>query len=196
MMRRLVFSLVAVLLSGAVHAVQYGQAKVQVNMREKPNLSSRIVGVLQQGERVEVLGDDGDFAEIRRSRDGQQGYLRLRMLDVLPAERAAPARRPPARVARDDTPAIDANKPARTTARVRMRATPSLDARVVAILNQRERVEILGQTGEFALVRRVSDKKLGFVHGNYLDVSMPRAAGAARNSSEQLPVVKLSPDRP
>ena len=58
-----------------------GTTKIRINMREAPDLNTRIVTTLERGATVEVLGYDGDYAMIRDS-EGNVGYLKSKYLNV------------------------------------------------------------------------------------------------------------------
>lgn len=58
---------------------QQAQTRLQINLREAPDLASRIVAVMPQGGTLEVLQWQGEFVRVRRA-DGVEGYLKHKYL--------------------------------------------------------------------------------------------------------------------
>ncbi|MGB1558456.1 MAG: SH3 domain-containing protein, partial [Oceanococcaceae bacterium] len=58
-----------------------GEAKIRINMREAPDLSTGVVGTLNPSDKVEILGYEGDYAMVRTA-DGSVGYLKTKYLDI------------------------------------------------------------------------------------------------------------------
>lgn len=70
------------------------KAKLMINLRERPDLGSGIVGVLNKGDPAIVLEQQGEFVRLR-SPGGIEGYLKHKHLDHYTGPGAAPAASPP-----------------------------------------------------------------------------------------------------
>ena len=84
--------------SASAAAPQQAQTRLQINLREAPDLASPIVAVMPQGGTLEVLQWQGEFVRVRRA-DGVEGYLKHKYLvGATPpvANAAAPAAAEPA----------------------------------------------------------------------------------------------------
>lgn len=62
------------------------RASLTINVREEPDLGSLIVAVLDKGDPVTVLGEQGDFVRLR-TRAGTEGFLKHKyLLDYRPGQ--------------------------------------------------------------------------------------------------------------
>ena len=70
------------------------QAKLMINLRERPDLGSTIVGVLNKGDPAIVLEQRGEFVRLRAP-GGIEGYLKHKHLANYTGLKPAPAASPP-----------------------------------------------------------------------------------------------------
>lgn len=70
------------------------QAKLVINLRERPDLGSKIVGVLNKGDPATVLQQEGEFVRLR-TRGGIEGYLKHKYLVNYVPPKVMPPPSPP-----------------------------------------------------------------------------------------------------
>jgi SH3-like domain-containing protein len=140
------------------------------NVRLAPSTRSKIIAVLPKGERVEKIGESGNWSKIKLP-SGVDAWV---FTDFLEAASAAPSPVPAAPTVAPPPvkpepppppPAAKVSKPAgksvegvkkdffATREITRMRAEPNLKSKVVLVLKKGRKVEKLEESGEFVRVR-------------------------------------------
>jgi len=155
------------------------------NVRLAPSTQSRIITVLSKGERVEKIGESGNWSKIKLP-SGVDAWV---FTDFLQPASTAPSPMPAAPTvapppvkteAPPPPPVAKAAKPAGKTVEgptkgffvtkeiTRMRAEPNLKSKVVLVLKKGRKVEKLDESGEFVRVR-LSWGDSGWVQKRFLD---------------------------
>ena len=155
------------------------------NVRLAPSTKSKIIAVLPKGERVEKIGESGNWSKIKLP-SGMDAWV---FTDFLQPASAAPSPIPSApRVAPPPVkteaapppPVAKAAQPAGKSVEgatkgffvtqeiTRMRAEPNLKSKVVLVLKKGRKVEKLDESGEFVRVR-LSWGDSGWVQKRFLD---------------------------
>jgi uncharacterized protein YgiM (DUF1202 family) len=155
------------------------------NVRLAPSIQSKIITVLPKGERVEKIGESGNWSKIKLP-SGMDAWVFSDFLQPAPAAPSAapssPAVAPPPvkMEAPSPTPAAKAAKPAGesvggptkvffvTKEISKMRADPNLKSKVVLVLKKGRKVEKLKESGEFVKVR-LSWGDSGWVQNRFLE---------------------------
>jgi uncharacterized protein YgiM (DUF1202 family) len=145
-------------------------AAAPTNVRLAPSTQSKIVAVLKKGERVEKIGESGNWSKIKLP-SGMDAWVFTDFLQpasaVPSAIPSAPAVAPPPvkPEAPPAPPVAKAAEPAKQgiegTAKVffvtneitKMRAEPNLKSKVTLVLKKGRKVERLAESGEFVKVR-------------------------------------------
>jgi len=140
------------------------------NVRLAPSTQSKIIAVLPKGERVEKIGESGNWSKIKLP-SGVDAWVFTDFLQPAsgapsPVPAALPIASPPVKteaappppVAKTAQPAMKSVEgPTKTffvTKEIsRMRAEPSLKSKVVLVLKKGRKVEKLGESGEFVRVK-------------------------------------------
>jgi SH3-like domain-containing protein len=150
------------------------------NVRMAPSIRSKVVTVLPPGERVEKIGESGNWIKIKIP-SGEDAWVFSDFLrpsaatgvpPVLKPPSGAPSPQPqttaamiPAAKAERTPPQAKAGEPAKKSAEAvkksffatkditRMRAAPNAKSKVVLVLKKGRQVEKLAESGEFTKVR-------------------------------------------
>jgi uncharacterized protein YgiM (DUF1202 family) len=157
------------------------------NVRLAPSTQSKIIAVLPKGERVDKIGESGNWSKIKLP-SGVDAWV---FTDFLQPASAAPSPIPAAPTvapppvkteASPPPPVAKAAKPAGksiegpaksffvTKEITRMRAEPNLKSKVVLVLKQGRKVEKLDESGEFVRVR-LSWGDSGWVQKRFLEAA-------------------------
>jgi hypothetical protein len=75
-------AIMTALLTVQAGAFDTATARLHINLREQPDLSSRITAILDAGVEVDILGTHGEFLEVRRAGGGASGYLKAKYLQM------------------------------------------------------------------------------------------------------------------
>jgi uncharacterized protein YgiM (DUF1202 family) len=155
------------------------------NVRLAPSTRSKIIAVLPKGERVEKIGESGNWSKIKLP-SGTDAWV---FTDFLEPASAAPSPLPAAPTVAPPPvksepppppPVTEAARPAGKTVEgakkdffvtreiTRMRAEPNLKSKVVLVLKKGRKVEKLDESGEFVRVR-LSWGDSGWVQKRFLD---------------------------
>jgi uncharacterized protein YgiM (DUF1202 family) len=155
------------------------------NVRLAPSTQSRIITVLPKGERVEKIGESGNWSKIKLP-SGVDAWV---FTDFLQPASAAPSPVPSAPIvapppvkpeAPPPPPVAKAAQPAGKSVEgptkgffvtkeiTRMRAEPNLKSKVVLVLKKGRKVEKLDESGEFVRVR-LSWGDSGWVQKRFLE---------------------------
>ena len=150
------------------------------NVRMAPSTRSKVVTVLPPGERVEKIGESGNWTKIKLP-SGEDAWVfgdflrpssAMGVPPVLKPQSGAPSPQPqttaamiPAAKAERPPPQAKAGEPAKKSAEAvkkslfatkditRMRAAPNAKSKVVLVLKKGRQVEKLAESGEFTKVR-------------------------------------------
>ena len=140
------------------------------NVRLAPSTQSRIIAVLPKGERVERIGESGNWSKIKLP-SGVDAWVFTDFLQPAsgapspvpgalpvassPVKTEAPPPPPVAKAAQPATKSVEGpTKAFFVTKEIsRMRAEPNLNSKVVLVLKKGRKVEKLGESGEFVRVR-------------------------------------------
>jgi uncharacterized protein YgiM (DUF1202 family) len=155
------------------------------NVRLAPSTQSKIIAVLPKGERVEKIGESGNWSKIKLP-SGEDAWVFTDFLQpgsaapspVIAAPAVAP---PPVKPEASPPPAVaKAAKPAGknvegptkdffvTREITKMRTEPNLKSKVVVVLKNGRKVENLDESGDFVRVR-LSWGDSGWVQKRFLD---------------------------
>lgn len=141
------FGAAALVMAGVANAAA-AKAKQPVNIRIDPDLNSKVVSVLAQGEKVDVVGQNGEFVQVR-TQSGKVGYLKSKFLDM-PA--AAIAAAPVQATVEEEAPKAAATEaapaPAKSSATSSAKSSAKSDAAVATAeagdATQLDAVEVTG----------------------------------------------------
>jgi len=138
-----------------------GRTTERVNIRELPEVDSKIVKVAPKKGKVEIIGRCGAWYQVKY--DGKTGYLMGDYLELIEEPVQTPAPTPSPEATAEPTPApeataapvqpeepdretiYDAPVSGRTNARVNMREGASTKDKIVKVLGDGETVSILGE---------------------------------------------------
>jgi len=155
------------------------------NVRLAPSTQSKIISVLPKGERVEKIGESGNWSKIKLP-SGEDAWV---FTDFLQPASAAPSPIPSAATvapppvkpeAPPPPPVAKAAKPAGKSVEgptkgffvtkeiTKMRAEPNLQSKVVVVLKKGRKVEKLDESGEFVRIR-LSWGDSGWVQKRFLE---------------------------
>ena len=155
------------------------------NVHLATSTQSKIIAVLPKGERVEKIGESGNWSKVKLP-SGVDAWV---LTDFLQPASAAPPPAPAAPTAKPipvkteappPPPVAKAGKPAEkgvegptkgffvTKGIAQMRAEPNLKSKVVLVLKKGRKVEKLEESGEFVRVR-LSWGDSGWVHKRLLE---------------------------
>jgi len=155
------------------------------NVRLAPSTQSRIITVLPKGERVEKIGESGNWSKIKLP-SGMDAWVFTDFLQPasavpspifsapavapLPVKPEAPPPPPVAKAAKPAGKSVEGpTKGFFVTKEItRMRADPNLKSKVVLVLKKGRKVEKLDESGEFVRVR-LSWGDSGWVQKRFLD---------------------------
>jgi uncharacterized protein YgiM (DUF1202 family) len=155
------------------------------NVRLAPSTQSKIIAVLPKGERVEKIGESGNWSKIKLP-SGVDAWVFTDFLQPAsagpsPISAAATVAPPPVKPeAPPPPPVAKATQPAGKSVEgptngffvtkeiTRMRAEPNLKSKVVLVLKKGRKVEKLDESGEFVRVR-LSWGDSGWVQKRFLD---------------------------
>ncbi len=143
--------------------VYYVIAEQFLSLRVDPDASSERVAKLPRGERVSILGKEGDFALVEMEATGERGYVLSRLLADEATYAALPKSESP------DARFVDAME------YLTLREAPSTAAPAVATLPRGESVTVVRREGDFAFITVDSSGQKGYVLDGYLSASRPAA---------------------
>ncbi len=142
----------------------------RLNMRKEANTSARAVSVIEKGDTLSFVAQEGDWLQVKKG--SKTGYV---MEDFVTIDRTALAADVKA-----NTKLLDAAQTARATERVNMRALPMTDADIVKVIDGKSTVEVTGQCGAWYQVK--AGGKEGYILSQYLVLT-----GESDNQNESVP---------
>ncbi|QRF65942.1 SH3 domain-containing protein [Ponticoccus alexandrii] len=172
MLRLMTFFSVLVL-AGAAHATTLFVNTPRdgyLNLRSGPSTSYGVQYQMPHGTEVEILRKQGDWAQLRHE-TGRTGWAASRYLTTWAEEQPRRPGREPGADTTDQLPALYVDAPG--YGGLNLRSGPGTGNAVLLTMAQGDRVEELGRTGDWRLLR-LSSGKVGWAHGGYLSTEKPR----------------------
>lgn len=164
----------------------------RLNLRQGPGTDTAILGTLDHGAAVTILGGGDPWRRVR-SADGQVGYVHNAYLSSdTPTIAPAPVQPEPGRVLQS----MYVNAP--RYGALNLRQGPGTQYDIAETMPQGARVEVLdGGTDTWRFVRSANGQ-LGFAHVNYLSPTRPSAARMQRQEYREYDengrrVIRVSP---
>ena len=148
----------------------------RMHVRQGPSTSTPSLDILSHGARVEVLGETGEWSNIRAN--GVVGYVKTQYL-VFDAATATPTPAPTAGVPSGQWATLNLGS---SSGRMHVRQGPSTSTPSLDIIAHGARVEVLGEVGEWSNIR--VNGVVGYVKTQYLVFG----AQPAEDEEEDLPL--------
>ena len=160
----------------------------RMHVRQGPSTSTPSLDILSHGARVEVLGETGEWSNIRAN--GVVGYVKTQYLvfdaaTATPTPVATPTPAPTAGVSPGQWATLNLGS---SSGRMHVRQGPSTSTPSLDIIAHGARVEVLGEVGEWSNIR--VNGVVGYVKTQYLVFG----AQPAEDEEEDLPLFGGSED--
>ncbi len=160
----------------------------RMHVRQGPSTSTPSLDILSHGARVEVLGETGEWSNIRAN--GVVGYVKTQYLvfdaaAATPTPVATPTPAPTAGVSPGQWATLNLGS---SSGRMHVRQGPSTSTPSLDIIAHGARVEVLGEVGEWSNIR--VNGVVGYVKTQYLVFG----AQPAEDEEEDLPLFGGSED--
>ena len=160
----------------------------RMHVRQGPSTSTPSLDILSHGARVEVLGETGEWSNIRAN--GVVGYVKTQYLvfdaaTATPTPVATPTPAPTAGVSPGQWATLNLGS---SSGRMHVRQGPSTSTPSLDIIAHGARVEVLGEVGEWSNIR--ANGVVGYVKTQYLVFG----AQPAEDEEEDLPLFGGSED--
>ena len=154
----------------------------RMHVRQGPSTSTPSLDILSHGARVEVLGETGEWSNIRAN--GVVGYVKTQYLvfdaaTATPTPVATPTPAPTAGVSPGQWATLNLGS---SSGRMHVRQGPSTSTPSLDIIAHGARVEVLGEVGEWSNIR--ANGVVGYVKTQYLVFG----AQPAEDEEEDLPL--------
>ena len=163
----------------------------RMHVRQGPSTSTPSLDILSHGARVEVLGETGEWSNIRAN--GVVGYVKTQYLvfdaaTATPTPVATPTPAPTAGVSPGQWATLTLSS---TSGRMHVRQGPSTSTPSLDILSHGARVEVLGETGEWSNIR--ANGVVGYVKTQYLVFDAAAATPTPVATPTPAPTAGVSP---
>ncbi len=149
----------------------------RMHVRQGPSTSTPSLDILSHGARVEVLGETGEWSNIRAN--GVVGYVKTQYLVFDAAATATPTPAPTAGAPSGQWATLNLGS---SSGRMHVRQGPSTSTPSLDIIAHGARVEVLGEVGEWSNIR--ANGVVGYVKTQYLVFG----AQPAEDEEEDLPL--------
>ncbi|HIV28108.1 MAG TPA: SH3 domain-containing protein [Candidatus Ornithocaccomicrobium faecavium] len=149
----------------------------RMHVRQGPSTSTPSLDILSHGARVEVLGETGEWSNIRAN--GVVGYVKTQYLVFDAAATATPTPAPTAGAPSGQWATLNLGS---SSGRMHVRQGPSTSTPSLDIIAHGARVEVLGEVGEWSNIR--VNGVVGYVKTQYLVFG----AQPAEDEEEDLPL--------
>jgi cell wall-associated NlpC family hydrolase len=157
-------------------------AKTDVNVREKPSPSSRVITKVDKGRTATILRTEGDWVKLQFP-GGTTGFVHRSMLNLSAGDAGKPSQPKAAPTVTEPEPGAKALTI--TAQDANLRAGPSTRQPVVATLKQGTEAKVIGRQGEWIKVEFDGGMK-GFIHASLTSLAEPGMTPPATNGYADL----------
>ena len=148
--------LATMLFGGAASADSVKVTADELNIRKDADVKSRIVGLVEEGDELSFVSENGDWYQVKNGDD--TGFVLKDYVELDTAKMEEDIRA--------NTETFSQTQSGKASFRVNMRSLPTTAARAVAIIERNETVKITGRCGVWYLVER--NGKTGYVMAQYI----------------------------
>lgn len=150
-----------------------------LNIRKGVGTSTSVIGLLRQGDKVEILGTEGEWYKI--SADGKTGYVFAEYITVGGSSSSSGSSD-----SSDNNQTADGKNGKCNVTALNVRSKATTSSSVIGSLSKNMVVEIIGTSGDWYQIKTTLNGKsvTGYVFAEYIDLTDEETTDSSNGSSE------------